>query len=89
MLELQTNLSAGGTGGQGAAPSHFGRSANHIPTRGADYAHHITTRPPSPPGFSDLPTDLIVIHPIEMEKSEMELVHFIKVLVHYGLYFMF
>ena len=61
VLELQTNLSAGGTGGQGAAPSHFGRSANHIPTRGADYAHHITTRPPSPPGFSDLPTDLTYI----------------------------
>ena len=27
-------------------PPVFGRSVNPIPTRGADYAHHITTIPP-------------------------------------------
>ena len=26
---------------------------------GADYAHHITTHPHPPPGFSDLPTALL------------------------------
>ena len=28
-----------------AAPPYFGRSVNHIPTRGADYVYHITTCP--------------------------------------------
>ena len=40
-----------GTGGA----EDFGRSVNPIPTRGADYAPHITTRPSK---FSDLPTSL-------------------------------
>ena len=35
------------------APPDFERSVNPISTRGAHYAHHITT---GPPGFSDLPT---------------------------------
>ena len=35
---------------------YFDRSINPILTRGADYAHPITTCPP--PGFSDLPTAL-------------------------------
>ena len=38
--------SRGGGGDWGAlAPSVFGRSVNPILTRGADYAHHITTGP--------------------------------------------
>ena len=34
----------------------FGRSVNPIPIRGAEYAHHITSAPPS--GFLDLPPPL-------------------------------
>ena len=41
--------------GGALAPLVFGRTVNPISTRGADYAHHITT---GPPGFSDLPTAL-------------------------------
>ena len=37
---------SGGGGGQMSPPPYFGKSVNHIPTRGADYAHHITTDPP-------------------------------------------
>jgi len=44
----------GGAGGAMAHPD-FGRSVNPISTRGADYAHLITT---GTPGFSDLPTAL-------------------------------
>ena len=37
----------GGRGDQGPlVPPVFGRSVNPIPTRGTDYAHHITTGPP-------------------------------------------
>ena len=39
------------------APPNFGRSVNPISTRGPDYAHLITT---GTPGFSDLPTALLV-----------------------------
>ena len=46
----------GGTLGA-SAPPMFGRTVNHISTRGADYAHHSTT---SPPKFSDLATALTV-----------------------------
>ena len=36
-----------GGGGEGNCPSQFfGTSVNPIPTKGADYAHHITTSPP-------------------------------------------
>ena len=35
-----------GTGGAGCKPPDFGRAVNAISTRGADYAHHITTGPP-------------------------------------------
>ena len=45
---------AGGTGGHSPSP-HFGRLVNHISTRGADYAIHITT---CPHGFSDFPMSL-------------------------------
>jgi len=37
-------------------PPDFVRSVTLLDSRGADYAHHITTL--SSPGFSDLPTDL-------------------------------
>ena len=39
-------------GGGGMAPPNF----NPIATKGANYAHHITTRPP--PRFLDLPSSL-------------------------------
>ena len=39
------------------APPDFGRSVNPFSTRGADYAHLITT---GTPGFSELPTALYV-----------------------------
>ena len=43
-------------GAEGAlAPPEFGSSVNPIPTRGADYAHHITA---STPGFENLTTSL-------------------------------
>ena len=42
---------AGGT----LAPPEFGYYVNPIPTRGADYAHHITA---STPGFENLKTSL-------------------------------
>ena len=43
----------------GCAMAHpdFGRSVNPISTRGTDYPHLITT---GTPGFSDLPTALII-----------------------------
>ena len=41
--------------GVAMAPPDFERSVNPISTRGADYAHQITT---GPYGFSDLPTVL-------------------------------
>ena len=44
-----------GGGGGAMAPQDFGRSVNSISTRGAHYAHLITT---GTPGFSDLPTAL-------------------------------
>ena len=44
-----------GSGGTRAHPV-FGRSVNPISTRGAHYAHHITT---CHPGFSDLATALV------------------------------
>ena len=33
-------------GGQGGLKPEFGSSVNPIPTRGSDYAHHITACPP-------------------------------------------
>ena len=44
-------------GGQGGALAHpeFESSVNHIPTRGADFAHHITA---GPPGFENLTAHL-------------------------------
>ena len=42
---------AGGT----LAPPEFGCYVNPIPTRGADYAHHITA---CPPGFENLTASL-------------------------------
>ena len=38
------------------AHPEFGSSVNPIPTRGADYAHHITA---SPPGFENPAASLI------------------------------
>ena len=34
---------------------YFGRSVNAIPTKGADYAHHISS---SPPGFENIMASL-------------------------------
>ena len=48
-----------GEGGLGS-PLDFGRSVNPVPTRGTDYSHLITTHPPSSPGFSNLPTALLL-----------------------------
>ena len=45
-----------GWAGWALAHLEYGSSVNHIPTRGADYANHITTLSPPPSGFSDLPT---------------------------------
>ena len=42
-------------GGQGGLHPEFGSSVNPIPTRGADYAHHITA---CPPGFENLTAPL-------------------------------
>ena len=39
------------------AHPYFGRSVNPSPTKGTDYAHHITS---SPPGFKNLTKSLIV-----------------------------
>ena len=57
-----------GVGGvQGTrAPPIFGKSVDPISTRGADYAHLITTVPP--PGFSDLPTALCKLHGVGTRK---------------------
>ena len=41
----------GAWGQKGDRPPKFCRSVNPIPTRGADYAHNITTRPLHPPDF--------------------------------------
>ena len=49
-----------GAGGLwGMAPRDFENSVSPIPTRGADYAHHITTPPPYTE-FLDLPTALYI-----------------------------
>ena len=45
---------SGGAGGT-LAPPEFRRTVNPIPTKGADYAHHITG---STPGFGNLTTAL-------------------------------
>ena len=42
-------------------PQYFKWSVNHIPTRGTDYAHHVTTCPPEFQTFIRL-CDLFVIH---------------------------
>ena len=55
VYEVSRPVGAEGTGGDMAAPD-FGRSANPISTRGADYAHLITT---GPPGFSEFPMALV------------------------------
>ena len=56
-LQYILQFRAVGTGGRGAPPSVFGRPVNPISTRGADYAHHITT---CPLGFSVLLTALYI-----------------------------
>ena len=53
---LPRPVASGGAGGA-RAPPVFGRTVNPISTRGADYAHHITT---GRPGLSDLPTALLL-----------------------------
>ena len=47
------------------APPDFGRSVNPISTRGTDFAHLITN---GTPGFSDLPTALLISHKIQPKK---------------------
>ena len=52
-------------GARGAcAPPVFGRTANPISTRGADYAHHSTK---CPPRFSDLATALTCIRNLKLQ----------------------
>ena len=46
---------ASGWAGWTLAHPEFGSSVNPIPTRGADYAHHITA---CPPGFENLTASL-------------------------------
>ena len=48
-LHLSRGVASGGSGGSGRggrSPPKFVSSVNPIPTRGTDYAHHITTCPP-------------------------------------------
>ena len=42
---LHSSDAASGWAGWALAHPEFGSSVNPIPTRGADYAHHINTRP--------------------------------------------
>ena len=53
MSTMQARKNPWGQGGD--RPLDFTRSFNPIPIRGANYAHHITTRPTR---FSHLPTAL-------------------------------
>ena len=55
---LYGDAGGGGAGGARAPPS-FGISVNPIRTKGADYAHLITT---GTPGFSDLPMTLSYVY---------------------------
>ena len=55
---LHRAVGVGGAGLECPPPfQDFSRSVNPISTKGADYAHHITTWPPHE--FSDLPTALL------------------------------
>ena len=46
----------------GARPPDFGRAVNPISTRGTDYAHQITTRPPRP-DFDTFRHPCAMMHP--------------------------
>ena len=45
-MENKYSAAASGWGGWALAHPEFGSSVNPITTKGADYAHHITARPP-------------------------------------------
>ena len=45
-------------GGQGESPRFWQKQLTSYSNQGADYAHHITNRYATPPGFSDLPMAL-------------------------------
>ena len=57
---IRTHISdaAGGWAGWVLAHPEFGSSVHPIPTRGADYTHHITA---CPPGFENLTASLHII----------------------------
>ena len=72
-----TGLSDLGVGCVGTALLDLGRSVNPVSIRRADYAHHITTRPPPPPRFSDFPTALrskYVLYVMKCAKTSFMLV---------------
>ena len=50
LYKCNPSAAASGRAGWALAHPEFGSSVNPIATRGADYAHHITT---SPPGFEN------------------------------------
>ena len=58
-LKSSSGMSNASSGWAGCALAHpeFGNSVNPIPTRGADYAHHITA---CPPGFEILAASLLL-----------------------------
>jgi hypothetical protein len=58
--------------GWALAHLEFGRSVNPVPTRGADYAHHIIA---CPPGFENLTASLAVINPPERKLTNRTSVH--------------
>jgi len=54
-MPLNNSATVSGWTGWALAHPEFGSSVNPIPTRGADYAHHITD---CPPGFENLAASL-------------------------------
>ena len=54
-VSLSSDAASGWAGWALTYPD-FGSSVNHTPTRGADYAHHITA---CPPGFENLTASLL------------------------------
>ena len=61
--------------GRGGTGPVFGRSVNPIPSKGADYAHHITA---STPGFENLTTSLFGNQEIRKIYQRLKSVHFKK-----------
>ena len=61
--------------GDAIVPQNLGRSVNPVSTRGADYAHHITT---GSSGFQDLPTSLAYNQIYDASKKRNDLLNYLR-----------